>query len=232
MFGPWLAERRMGGTPWHAHHIAERYGCWPSSRWARASSERSPRCRRSSSAQGWTVAAVLVAVAGTGLTFGMWWVYFVVPQSQLLHAYRRERPSGSGICHFSSSAPSWPPARACTPRRITSSITRSSTPWAPCCPWPSPSAVYILGLYLLYMLLVRTFDAFHLLLVVLTAAVLVAAVLFADAGMSMANCPAHRHAGTGGDCRRLRTAAVTGMPRKPSAGRWWITRGCLAAEPG
>ena len=27
MFGPWLAERRMGGTPWHAHHIAERYRC-------------------------------------------------------------------------------------------------------------------------------------------------------------------------------------------------------------
>lgn len=24
MFGPWLAESR-GGTPWHAHHIAERY---------------------------------------------------------------------------------------------------------------------------------------------------------------------------------------------------------------
>ena len=25
MFGPWLAERRMGVTSWHAHHIAERY---------------------------------------------------------------------------------------------------------------------------------------------------------------------------------------------------------------
>ena len=24
--GPWVAERRKGGTPWHAHHIAERYG--------------------------------------------------------------------------------------------------------------------------------------------------------------------------------------------------------------
>ena len=26
MLGPYLAERRYGGTPWHAHHIAERYG--------------------------------------------------------------------------------------------------------------------------------------------------------------------------------------------------------------
>src|SRR6478672_12073578 len=24
--GPVLAEKRKGGTPWHAHHIAERYG--------------------------------------------------------------------------------------------------------------------------------------------------------------------------------------------------------------
>lgn len=24
--GPLLAETRRGGTPWHAHHIAERYG--------------------------------------------------------------------------------------------------------------------------------------------------------------------------------------------------------------
>ncbi len=24
--GPYIAETRKGGTPWHAHHIAERYG--------------------------------------------------------------------------------------------------------------------------------------------------------------------------------------------------------------
>ncbi|MDT5200453.1 MAG: hypothetical protein QOH34_1975, partial [Mycobacterium sp.] len=26
LLGPWVAETRKGGTPWHAHHIAERYG--------------------------------------------------------------------------------------------------------------------------------------------------------------------------------------------------------------
>ncbi|MGE5762235.1 MAG: low temperature requirement protein A, partial [Gemmatimonadota bacterium] len=25
LLGPWIAETRKGGTPWHAHHIAERY---------------------------------------------------------------------------------------------------------------------------------------------------------------------------------------------------------------
>ena len=43
-------------------------------------------------AQGWSVDAVLVAVAGTGLTFGMWWVYFVVPQSEVSHPSRTVLP--------------------------------------------------------------------------------------------------------------------------------------------
>jgi len=28
---------------------------------------------------------MLVAVAGTGLTFGLWWMYFTVPAGQMLH---------------------------------------------------------------------------------------------------------------------------------------------------
>ena len=42
-----------------------------------------------------------------------------------------------------------------------------------------PVAAYIASVYLLYMLMVRTWDAFHVLLVALTAVVLVAAVVLA-----------------------------------------------------
>jgi hypothetical protein len=31
---------------------------------------------------------MLVAVAGTGLTFGLWWMYFTVPAGQMLHVHR------------------------------------------------------------------------------------------------------------------------------------------------
>ena len=41
---------------------------------------------------------------------------------------------------------------------------------------------------MLYAVLVRTVDTFHLLLLALTAVVLVAAVWLAAAGISMANC--------------------------------------------
>ena len=31
---------------------------------------------------------MLVAVAGTGLTFGLWWMYFTLPAGQMLHVHR------------------------------------------------------------------------------------------------------------------------------------------------
>ena len=38
-------------------------------------------------------------MAGTGLTFGMWWVYFVVPAADLLHV-RREASFVFGYVHM------------------------------------------------------------------------------------------------------------------------------------
>ena len=99
MFGPWLAERRMGGTPWHAHHIAERYSLLTIIALGEGVVGTVASLSAVVAAQGWSVDAVLVAVAGTGLTFGMWWVYFIVPQSQLLQA-RRELSFRFGYLHL------------------------------------------------------------------------------------------------------------------------------------
>jgi low temperature requirement protein LtrA len=43
--GPWIAETRKGGTPWHAHHIAERYGLLAIIALGKASSAPWPRWR-------------------------------------------------------------------------------------------------------------------------------------------------------------------------------------------
>ena len=40
-----------------------------------------------------------MVVAGTGLTFGMWWIYFAVPAADLLHAHR-ERSFPFGYLHI------------------------------------------------------------------------------------------------------------------------------------
>jgi len=38
--------------------------------------------------QGWTLDVVLVGIAGMGLTFGMWWVYYLVPSGEILQRHR------------------------------------------------------------------------------------------------------------------------------------------------
>ena len=81
LLGPLTAETRMGGTPWHAHHIAERYSLFAIIALGEGVVGTVASLSAVVTAQGWTFDAVFVVVAGTGLTFGMWWTYFVVPQS-------------------------------------------------------------------------------------------------------------------------------------------------------
>ncbi len=186
MFGPWLAERRMGGTPWHAHHIAERYSLLTIIALGEGVVGTVASLSAVVSAQGWSVSAVLVAVAGTGLTFGMWWVYFIVPQSQLLHA-RRELSFLFGYLHlvvFGAIVGTGAGVHAAAyyvehESKLNSVATVSSV--------AIPVGIYVAAVYLLYAWLLRTRDAFHLLLIVLTVVVLVAAVVFVGFGMSMAN---------------------------------------------
>ncbi|MBO0678086.1 low temperature requirement protein A [Mycolicibacterium sp. S2-37] len=99
MTGPFLAERRMGGTPWHAHHIAERYGLLAIIALGEGVVGTVASLTAAVGAQGWSTDAVMVVIAGTALTFGMWWVYFAVPFGELLHP-RRDRSFSFGYLHI------------------------------------------------------------------------------------------------------------------------------------
>ena len=185
--GPWWAERRKGGTPWHAHHIVERYSLFT----IIALGEGVVGTVASLSAvvpkQGWTPDAICVAVAGTGLTFGMWWVYFVIPASELLHAHR-ERSFWFGYFHItvlgSIVATGAGLHAAAYYIEHHSKLGSVGTVLAVAI----PVGLYIMSVYALYMRLVRTTDSFHILLVAGTAVVLVAAVALAAQGVPMAAC--------------------------------------------
>ncbi len=187
LMGPWVAETRKGGTPWHAHHIAERYGLLAIIALGVGVIGTVASLSAVGDARGWTMNAVLVAVAGTGLTFGMWWVYFGVPASELLHVHR-ERPFAYGYLHivvFGSIVATGAGLHAAAysiehHTKLGSVATVLSV--------AIPVAVYIVSVYLLYTLLVRTWDAFHGLLLVITAVVLMGAALLAAGGVSMAAC--------------------------------------------
>lgn len=86
--GPVLAERRDGGTPWHAHHIAERYGLFAIIALGEGVVGTVAALSAVVEQQGWTMDAALVCIAGTGLTFGLWWVYYILPSAQILHRHR------------------------------------------------------------------------------------------------------------------------------------------------
>ncbi len=185
--GPFIAETRKGGTPWHAHHIAERYGLLTIIALGEGVIGTVASLSAVVTAQGWSVDGALVAVAGMGLTFGMWWTYYVVPVAPLLHAHR-ERSFTFGYLHFlviGSVVATGAGLHAAAyyiehHSKLGSAATVSSV--------AIPVAAFIATVYVLYMLLVRTRDALHALLVTLTAVVLVASVALASAGVSMSVC--------------------------------------------
>jgi low temperature requirement protein LtrA len=187
LLGPVLAETRKGGTPWHAHHITERYSLLTIIALGEGVVGTVASVSAAVGAQGWSYDAVFVAVAGIGLTFGMWWTYFVLPQAELLHAHR-ERSFFFGYFHivtFGAIVATGAGLHAAAyyiehHSKLGSVYTVLSV--------AVPVAVYVVSVYVLYAWLVRTVDAFHMLLLVLTGGVLVAAVWMADAGFAMANC--------------------------------------------
>jgi low temperature requirement protein LtrA len=185
--GPVLAERRRGGTPWHAHHITERYGLLTIIALGEGVVGTVASLSAVVNAQGWSFDAVFIVVAGIGLTFGMWWTYFVVPQAELLHA-RRERSFWFGYFPIltlgsivATGAGLHVAAYYIEHHSKLNSVETVLTVAV-------PVGLYTVSIYALYMLMVRAVEAFHVLVIVATVGVLALAVWLAAAGVSMANC--------------------------------------------
>lgn len=185
--GPYLAETRYGGTPWHAHHIAERYGLLTIITLGESVVGTVASLTAVVQTQGWTPDAALVAVAGMGLTFGMWWAYFLIAAGDVLHV-RRERAykwaySGMPICA----------AVAATGAglHVAALVLEGKAhigPVTAVLALAVPVGLYMAGIYWLYAVLYKERHPFHLLLLVLTAATLVAAPVAAALGLSMPLC--------------------------------------------
>ncbi|CAN5206973.1 low temperature requirement protein A [soil metagenome] len=86
--GPVLAERKSSGTPWNAQHIAERYGLLAIIALGEGVFGTVTAVSALVQEQGWSTEAVLIVVAGVGLTFGLWWTYFIIPSAPVLARFR------------------------------------------------------------------------------------------------------------------------------------------------
>jgi low temperature requirement protein LtrA len=185
--GPWIAETRKGGTPWHAQHIAERYGLLAIIALGELVIGTVASLGAVVGRQGWSLNAALVGVAGTGLTFGMWWVYFLIPSAGVLQAHReRVFPWGYGhIVIFTAIAATG------AGLHVAASFIQGQahiSGVATVLTVAVPVGLFVLTVYALHTYLVREGDPFHLSLLAGTAAVLVVAVFMATVGVSMAWC--------------------------------------------
>ncbi len=98
MATPYAAERKAK-TPWHAHHIAERYGLLAIIALGECLIGAIETLRAIVANHGWSVDAALVGFGGTALAFGMWWIYFMLPAGRALHL-RRHRSYLFGYGHI------------------------------------------------------------------------------------------------------------------------------------
>ncbi len=93
----WAA--RVGHTPWHAHHIAERYGLFTIIVLGECVLGATNSVAGVIEAQGWSLDVALVGLGSVSLVLSLWWVYFVVPNAEALH-HHRERAFNWGYGHF------------------------------------------------------------------------------------------------------------------------------------
>jgi low temperature requirement protein LtrA len=188
MLGPFLAERRKGGTPWHAHHIAERYGLLVIITLGEGvlGTVASINAVVNGDA-GWTLEAAVVAFAGIGLIFATWWTYFVIPWAQVLELHReRAFLWGYGHLVIFAALAAIGAGLDVAAKYIDNQSTLSAT--GTIASTAIPFAIYTLALYAIYARFTRHHDPFHLALLAGTAAVLVLSVALAALGAGVATC--------------------------------------------
>jgi low temperature requirement protein LtrA len=189
--GPLYAELRTGRTPWHADHLAERYGLLVIIALGEGVVGTVATLSAVVDNQGWSMDAALVTFAGVALTFGMWWVYFIFPAGRILHARKEKAPTmsfgfGYGcIAIFGAIVATGAGLHAAAyyiehHSKLNSVDTVLTV--------AIPVAVYIVAIFAIYTYMVGSADPFHLLLITGSVAVLGIAILLAHLGVSMAVC--------------------------------------------
>jgi low temperature requirement protein LtrA len=181
LVGPVVAERTTTGTPWHPHHIAERYGLVVLITLGEVVLGTASTISAVVQQQQWSLDAGLVAFGGIALAFALWWVYFMTPSGGVL-AVHRERGFAWGYGHIvlfgclvavgaglDVAAASIEGRGELTTTEVAASVA-------------VPVFALLLVFFTQYSLLMGAFDAFHLALFAVALGLLVVAVAVASTG--------------------------------------------------
>lgn len=185
--GPYIAERIDGGTPWHAHHIAERYSLFAIIALGEGAVGTVATLSAVVDEQGWTVDAALVSIAGVGLTFGIWWVYSILPSAEALHK-RRDRSFVWGYGQMATIAAIVATGAGLHVAAYYIEHKSRLGSLATALAVAIPVGVFLASIYVLYYFLVRQFDRLDLFGLGWSAAATALAIVAAAAGADMALC--------------------------------------------
>ena len=183
--GPPLAERKDGGTPWHAHHIAERYSLFVLIALGEGIVGTVAALSAGIDQQGWSWEVALVGIAGTGLTFGMWWVYYLVPSAPVLETHRDRAlvwSYGQTMIAIATVATGAGLHVAASFIEHSSAIGLLATVLSVAV----PVGAFLALIYALAYYLVRRFEHFQVWLLTATGGIVAVSVIAARSGVSMA----------------------------------------------
>lgn len=184
---PVFAQGRAAATPWHPHHIADRYSAFAIIALGEGvvgtvASSRS--ALGGTTGLEWGTSAIVVVVAGIGLTFAMWWTYYLTPFGDLLH-HRSARGYLFGYGHIPVLM-----AIAATGAGLHgagvfldghSHLAETGVTVA----LAVPVGVYLFAVYGLHTLMFGMTDAFHVLLLAIACALLAIGVIGSHGNMPL-----------------------------------------------
>ncbi len=184
LVGPYVAEHgREGGTPWHAHHIAERYGLLVIITLGEIILGTILAISAVIDEQGWQAETVAVAFGGTALAFGLWWVYFTMPSGKVLARYRPRGFVWGYLHYFIFVALAGAGAGLHVAAYEIEGVAHIGIVQA-LLTVVVPVGIFMVALFTIYSLLLRQFDPFHIWLFIGSVVVLVLAVVAVAAGAS------------------------------------------------
>ena len=137
--------------------------------------------------QGWNIDTVLVGTAGMGLTFGMWWLYDLVPSAEVLNRHRDRAWAWSLLQMLIVTSIVATGAGLRVAADFIGHKTRM-TDAATVLAVAVPVSIFLLLLHALYSYLVRRFRPFEAALLFTSSAVAMLAVVAALSGIRLTVC--------------------------------------------
>ncbi|MGJ0120269.1 low temperature requirement protein A [Williamsia sp. MIQD14] len=183
--GPFVAETRNAepATPWHPHHIAERYGLLAIITLGEGIVGTVVALQAVIHTQGWDVQTAVLGLAGVAITFAMWWIYFAVPTGDALEA-RREKCFGWGYSHIVVFIAIAAVGAGLHVAALYLEHEATVSPAVVVACVTVPLGIYLVAVTGTYSYLVE-FDVLNVLLTAGAVAVMVASVLLAAAGVGV-----------------------------------------------